>query len=610
MSIRSPNNNNDCCHSFLGAQLKRSNRLIVELLSIFTVIAVSGCGGGGGGGGGDGVPPTSSTQPPPSPPADTTSPTVSSVTPLNMQRDAELDIVITVTFDEPINGESLSSSNFSVTNKGESLAGSLDFDPQNNTATFTPDSPLKHFTDYEISVGPDIEDSAGNPMNAAEAWEFTTRDWHWGTPFPLENNGGALSKPHIAISKSDDALVSWSEQIDGVSDDLSARYTTDTGWEAPKQIGASTTYSWSPRVAYLDDNTAFALSLLRQEAATVQHHLLLKKMDANGNWGAGQLVERNVSLYQMIAASGDGAGIVAWAKHDGANTSLYATPLTDAGALPGSQLLETSDLGFPGKPRLAVDPYGNAFAVWAQWSGSRNRIYANRFDSASGNWSTSGQPIDAGINTDVFSSPDPRISLDSTGNAIAVWQDDNGTVSRISAANYLVTGGWQAPQTITQVPSGNVEVPVVRMVSSNTAIAIWMGPTRSNGYLLRYSKFENGSWSAPQILTDEGHSNWNAEIVSRGDGKAYIFWHHVDEEDTGVSSAANRTQIFGMKYSETEGFSSPDRITTGLGDQHNYMSSGEYDNPFAPAILNSDGIPIITWRGYSPASTIYINTLK
>ena len=53
--------------------------------------------------------------------------------------------------------------------------------------------------------------------------------------------------------------------------------------------------------------------------------------------------------------------------------------------LPGSgwgtaELIETEDLGDAEFPQIAVDPDGNAIAVWYQDDGTRINVWANRLE--------------------------------------------------------------------------------------------------------------------------------------------------------------------------------------------------------------------------------------
>ena len=75
-----------------------------------------------------------------------------------------------------------------------------------------------------------------------------------------------------------------------------------------------------------------------------------------------------------------------------------------------------------------MDSSGNAVAVWQQSDGTRNNIWANRFVPGLG-WATAEI-----IETDNAGDANfPQIATDSTGNAVAVWQQSDGTRNNIWA---------------------------------------------------------------------------------------------------------------------------------------------------------------------------------
>ena len=93
-------------------------------------------------------------------------------------------------------------------------------------------------------------------------------------------------------------------------------------------------------------------------------------------------------------------------------------------------------------PQVSFDSAGNAIAVWYQYDGTHNRIYANRYVAGTG-WG-SAAIIDAGANN----AYDPQVSFDSAGNAIAVWYQSDGTHWRIYANRYVAGTGWGSPAII------------------------------------------------------------------------------------------------------------------------------------------------------------------
>jgi len=87
-----------------------------------------------------------------------------------------------------------------------------------------------------------------------------------------------------------------------------------------------------------------------------------------------------------------------------------------------AELIEVDSAGDASNSQVAVDPRGNAVAVWQQSDGGRTNILANRFASAEG-WGIAEliETADAG------DASDPRVTVDSNGRSIAVWLQSDGT---------------------------------------------------------------------------------------------------------------------------------------------------------------------------------------
>jgi len=99
------------------------------------------------------------------PAADTTAPTVTSVSPASAATGVALDSKIIATFSEPID-----STTFEITG----LAGTVSYNALTKTVTFTPTSPLTANTKYTVTIATDVKDLAGNPLAAPKTWSFTT----------------------------------------------------------------------------------------------------------------------------------------------------------------------------------------------------------------------------------------------------------------------------------------------------------------------------------------------------------------------------------------------------------------------------------------------------
>ena len=87
-----------------------------------------------------------------------------------------------------------------------------------------------------------------------------------------------------------------------------------------------------------------------------------------------------------------------------------------------ARLLEISNAGDALSPQVDVDPSGNAIAVWEQDDGTRVNIWANRFTPAAG-WGAA-ELIEA---DNAGNATMTQVAVDSSGNAIAVWGQYDGT---------------------------------------------------------------------------------------------------------------------------------------------------------------------------------------
>jgi len=104
--------------------------------------------------------------------ADVTPPTILSVLPLSNATAVSTDIKPVVTFSEPINQTTITTSSFTVKQGSAVVAGSLSF--SGNTVTFSPSSVLAPNAVYTINISTAVKDVAGNSLANAYSWSFTT----------------------------------------------------------------------------------------------------------------------------------------------------------------------------------------------------------------------------------------------------------------------------------------------------------------------------------------------------------------------------------------------------------------------------------------------------
>ena len=89
-----------------------------------------------------------------------------------------------------------------------------------------------------------------------------------------------------------------------------------------------------------------------------------------------------------------------------------------------------------GTPQVAMDPSGNAVAVWTQCTTlndpSSNSIVSNRYDAQSGGWGAAEL-----IETGGGEAGHPQVAMDPSGNAVAVWEQLDGVTVSIASNRYM-----------------------------------------------------------------------------------------------------------------------------------------------------------------------------
>jgi len=143
--------------------------------------------------------------------ADTTRPTVISVTPANLATGVPINTAVNATFSEAMDPATIISANFELTGPGITpVIGIVGYNTLTDIATFTPSSPLAANTTYTATITTGAQDLAGNTLLSNYVWSFTTAAAVVTGPLPVDlgaaanfailAGGGISSVPTSAIT--------------------------------------------------------------------------------------------------------------------------------------------------------------------------------------------------------------------------------------------------------------------------------------------------------------------------------------------------------------------------------------------------------------------------
>ncbi|MCP5101328.1 MAG: Ig-like domain-containing protein, partial [Chloroflexi bacterium] len=409
---------------------------------------------------------------------DTTAPTVSSVTPVDGASDVARDSVITATFGEDLFATTVDGTSFTLSGNS-AAAGVVTFDGSTNVASFTPDSELDLLTAYTATLTTDITDLSGNALASNYSWSFTSADGAWGTEAALIeiDNADDASGPQIAFDGSGNAIAVW-YQYDGTRYNIWAnRYVAGTGWNntAAEMIEIDDLgNAFSPQIAF--DGSGNAIAVWHQYDGN-RYNIWANRYVAGTDWDdtAAEMIEIDAggASSPQIAFDGSGNAMAVWYQHDGTHDSIWAnryvagTGWDDTAA----EMIENDNVGNAEYPQIAVDGSGNTMAVWHQYDGTRFNIWANRYVAGTGWDNTAAEMIE---NDDAGDASYPQIAFDGSGNAIAVWDQYDGTRHNIWANRYVAGTGWNntAAEMIENTNEGNAFSPQIAFDGSGNAIAV------------------------------------------------------------------------------------------------------------------------------------------
>ncbi len=336
--------------------------------------------------------------------------------------------------------------------------------------------------------------NSSNPRIGVDSSGTVTVVWHWSSD-PILNyhilsrrytpgsgwgivtyaDAGAatnLGSCNLSVSDKGETIAVWVKNNSSV---IASRYLEDTGWTLPEEISSSGQGNASlPEIAF--DSNGNAITVWSQDTSpSTVNNIWANRYVAGTGWDTAKLIEMD-NIYNnyspQLAVDPEGNAIVIWQNDNVATLNLQVntySPGTGWGTTP--YLLET-EAGLTGAFDIAFDPEGNAIAIWSQDSGGVLSMFAKRYTPGTG-WGS----VESVENDDAGNAQYPNIAFDPAGNAIAVWQQSDGTSYNVCANIYTAGRGW-GTVSILDTEDMDAQSPTITVNSNGVAMVIW---TQSDG---------------------------------------------------------------------------------------------------------------------------------
>jgi len=246
-------------------------------------------------------------------------------------------------------------------------------------------------------------------------------------------------------------------------------YSTDAGtsWNAPNNMQAGGGDSISVQVAINANGNAIVV--WSQFDATRNNILSQSYYLPTGSWGVEQPIENNPGNANTahVAVASNGNACAVWLQTIGTTYSIWANNYITGTGWSTAGAVEFGNLRDAQAPQVGVASNGDAIAVWYEYDGTRNNIWANLYVSGTG-WAGA-----ALLETVAGDAVAPKIAMNADGTAFVVWEQNDGSNYRVYSRRYIAGTGWEAAQMIESVFTENSDFPAVAINASGKAVAVW-----------------------------------------------------------------------------------------------------------------------------------------
>jgi hypothetical protein len=351
----------------------------------------------------------------------------------------------------------------------------------------------------------------------------------WGTPTPVSHTASQLVGAQVGVDAQGNAIAVWTEYESQQLIVLGARYSVGSGWGSETLLSGAPVAS-NPQIAVDPAGNAMVVwDEVSDSTATVW----ARRYVAGAGWDGGQQLNSTSfpplsgAMVPMVALDVNGNALITYRKAIGIFWDLWAHRFTVSGGWEAPSPIE-DETASAGAGPLAFDRFGNAIAVWTQGSANFGHasIWANRYVAGTG-WGAATLLENDTLAPGNSSGPP---AIDGEGNALVVWQhsDLSRTATDIWANRYVVGTGWGTQTLIETQRKGDANYPTVAADSSGNAIALWKEHDGTR-YRLWTNRYVRGSgWGIAVRLDPEDGEIWSSQIAVDAQGNAIAIWSRSD----------------------------------------------------------------------------------
>jgi hypothetical protein len=333
-----------------------------------------------------------------------------------------------------------------------------------------------------------------------------------GPVLDLSADGEDAYTPEVAVDSGSNATVVWL-RFNVANDVIQVRRITADGMLGPVQdLSAAGQSANDPHVAVGPNGNAMAVWQGFDGTNTIVQG---RRIAADGALGP----VRDLSAAgadansPRVAADTVGNAIAVWRRFNGSVQIVQTRRIGTDGTLGATQ-----DLSAPGQygtaPQVAVNPAGNAVAVWHRFDGTKEIVQARRI-GADGSIGATQDLSPTGQDSVL-----PQVAVDGAGNATAVWRGSSLGIGPVQARRVTADGSLGPIQDLSAMADG----PRVAIDPAGIATATWQHFDGSNLIVQERRIAADGALGTIQDLSAPGQNGTSPQLAVDAAGVAIVTW--------------------------------------------------------------------------------------